>query len=255
MMKQRGMFGSLARQITPFVDDAETPPVRPVAPAPVTQAPAPAQAAGPRSFLGGLVKYQRPEGMSDAQRMAMIGATMRDVGAGLQGRDGGAIESMMAARETQRQQAEEQSRMERLRGLVPDNPLAQLLFALDPKAFGGALAEGLKPQTREGGKVYVDPMTGARESVARIDQFGDRYGFADPETLETGFGAPRDPTFAEQTGRMSAETSRQVGMGNLDVARGRLGLERERFNQGPATGGGGGLSDMSDEELLEMLRQ
>ena len=144
------------------------------------------------------------------------------------------------------QQAAEQeaARMEQMRSvaaeLFPDNPRAQLLFALDPKAFGGALAEGLKPQTRESGKVYIDPLTGEREGMARIDQFGDRYGFVDPETLESGFGAPRGPTYAEETGRRGQEATAAIGMGNLGVARGNLGLREREFNRGPASGGGAG---------------
>ena len=143
--------------------------------------------------------------------------------------------------------------------LFPDNPRAQLLFTLDPKAFGGVLAEGLKPQTRESGKVYTDPLTGEQTSMARIDQFGDRYGFIDPLTGQSGFGDPRGPTFAEQTARAAQQVQERLGMGNLGVAQGNLDLRRREFERGPASGGGtgggsGGLSGMTTEELLEMLR-
>lgn len=144
------------------------------------------------------------------------------------------------------QQAAEQeaARMEQMRSvaaeLFPDNPRAQLLFTLDPKAFGGVLAEGLKPQTRKGGEIYVDPLTGTRQGEVRIDQFGDRYGFVNPDTLESGFGDPRGPTFSEETARAAQQVQERLGMGNLGVAQGNLDLRRREFERGAAGGGSSG---------------
>ena len=145
--------------------------------------------------------------------------------------------------------------------LFPDNPRAQLLFTLDPKAFGGVLAEGLGRQTYKPGEVTFDPMSGETIALPDSEQFGDRYAVKDPMTGEVRYTDARPPTYAEETGRMNADTSRMTGMGNLGVARARLGLERERFERGPASGGGssgggaGGLSGMTNEQLLEMLRR
>ena len=138
--------------------------------------------------------------------------------------------------------------------LFPDNPRAQLLFTLDPKAFGGVLAEGLKPQTREGGKIYFDPMTGRREGEVRIDQFGDRYGFVNPDTLESGFGDPRGPTFSEETARAAQQVQERLGMGNLGVAQGNL-AQRIREHKAREAGRGGygtpgvGTTYVPDEDV------
>lgn len=241
-MNLRGMFGSAARQITPFIGDENVP----------AMAPASAQPAAAASARKPFFTPERRENWA---------AKAYDVGSIMQGQTPNRMQELTASREAQRKEAEDRERMGQLqsmaRELFPDNPRAQLAFALDPKAFAGALTEGLKPQTRESGKVYVDPLTGEREGMARIDQFGDRYGFVDPETLESGFGAPRGPTYAEETGRRGQEATAAIGMGNLGVAQGNLGMRRREFDRGPATGGGGagggGLSDMSNDELLEML--
>lgn len=208
--------------------------------------------------LGGRTQAPRQPFMTPERRENWT-AKAYDVGSIMQGQAPNRMQELTASREAQRKEAEDRERMGQLQGmareLFPDNPRAQLAFALDPKAFGGVLTEGLKPQTRESGKVYVDPLTGEREGMARIDQFGDRYGFVDPETLESGFGAPRGPTYAEETGRRGQEATAAIGMGNLGVAQGNLGMRRREFDRGPASGGGagGGLSGMSTEELLRML--
>ena len=173
--------------------------------------------------------------------------------------------ALEAERQAQAKEAEERDRMAQLQGLArdmfPDNPRAQLLFTLDPKAFGGVLAEGLGRQTYKPGEVTFDPMSGETIALPDSEQFGDRYAVKDPMTGEVRYTDARPPTYAEETGRMNADTSRMTGMGNLGVARARLGLERERFERGPASGGGssgggaGGLSGMTNEQLLEMLRR
>lgn len=223
-MNLRGMFGSAARQITPFIGDENVP----------AMAPASAQ---PAATVPARKPFFTPE------RRENWAAKAYDVGAIMQGQNPTRVAEMESRRAEEAEKAQQQQQMEQLRGLAaemfPDNPRAQLLFALDPKAFGGALAEGLKPQTRESGKVYVDPMTGARESMARIDRFDDRYGFIDPETGQAGFSQARGPTFQEGTARAAQEVAARLGQGNLDVARGNLGLREREFNRGPSTGGGG----------------
>ena len=191
--------------------------------------------------LGGRAQAPRQPFMTPERRENWT-AKAYDVGSIMQGQTPNRMQELTASREAQRKEAEDRERMAQLqstaRELFPGNPRAQLAFALDPKAFGGALIEGLKPQTRESGKVYVDPLTGEREGMARIDQFGDRYGFVDPETLETSFGEARTPTYAEETGRRGQEATAAIGMGNLGVAQGNLGMRRREFDRGPASGGG-----------------
>ena len=224
-MNLRGIFGSAARQMTPFMGDADAPAMSP-APSQMASAAAPAA---------------RQPFMTPTRRENWA-AKAFDVGAIMRGQEPTRMAALEAQREAQAKEAEDRQRMEQMRSvaaeLFPDNPRAQLLFTLDPKAFGGVLAEGLKPQTREGGKIYFDPMTGRREGEVRIDQFGDRYGFVNPDTLESGFGDPRGPTFSEETARAAQQVQERLGMGNLGVAQGNLDLRRREFERGPAAGGG-----------------
>lgn len=193
--------------------------------------------------LGGRTQAPRQPFMTPTRRENWA-AKAYDVGAIMRGQEPTRMAALEAERQAQAKEAEDRQRMEQMRTvaaeLFPDNPRAQLLFTLDPKAFGGVLAEGLKPQTREGGKIYIDPMTGRREGEVRIDQFGDRYGFVNPDTLESGFGDPRGPTFSEETARAAQQVQERLGMGNLGVAQGNLDLRRREFERGASGGGSSG---------------
>lgn len=144
------------------------------------------------------------------------------------------------------QQAAEQeaARMEQMRGvaaqLFPDNPRAQLLFTLDPKAFGGVLAEGLGRQTYKPGEVTFDPMSGETIALPDSEQFGDRYAVKDPMTGEVRYTDARPPTYAEETGRAAQQVQERLGMGNLGVAQGNLDLRRREFERGASSGGSSG---------------
>jgi hypothetical protein len=216
-----------------------------------------------RSYLGGLVKYQRPEGQTDAERAAIFGAMLSDVGSSLRGGEGGSLARVQAEFRKRAAEAESKVQAQRLKALAgqlyADDPEAQMLFLTDPESFVKARAERLKPQTLSGGQTYVDPATGQHYTAPSVEKFDDRFGYYDPRTGEARFSDPRGPTYQEETGRMGQqETGRHnraeeaIGQGNLGVAQGHLGVARAKEGR---EAGGAGLESMSVDELLAALRR
>lgn len=91
-----------------------------------------------RSYLGGLVKYQRPEGQTNAERMALIGATLSDVGSAFRGGEGGSLSRVQ-------EQYRKHSQLERLRQMAkqafPDDPSIEAMMEIDPDVVGQAWLE------------------------------------------------------------------------------------------------------------------
>lgn len=191
-------------------------------------------------YLGGLVKYQRPEGQTSADRMALFGATLSDVGSRLAGRDAGSLDRVQAGFRKRALEAQQQSQLAELTALAqtlyPNDAEAQLLFRADPESFVKARSERFKPQVMSGGQTYDDPLSGRRFTAPVVGKFDDRYGAYDPETNEATFSAPRGPTYSEGTSRLSQEETERhnreaeaVDRGQLSVSQGGLGLSRDRF--------------------------
>lgn len=190
---------------------------------------------------------QTPQG---ADRLAILGATLQDVGIGIRGGQGGALERVQAgyrARAERDQAAQLREQMQTLAAsLYGDDPEAQLLFMADPEAFVGARAERLKPRAMNGGQTYMDPLTRERFTAPTVEKFDDRMGYFDPNTMQTTFSDPRGPTYQESTGRMGVEETgrhnretEKIGYGNLGVARGNLGVRQKEFEERRRQGGFG----------------
>lgn len=193
--------------------------------------------------VGGRTRAAPAAREADPNRRDMWSAKLMDIGSVWQGQEPTAVQRQREAQQAAEEKRQREARLAQVREMAgvifPDNPRARLLFEMNPEAFSDVLAKALEPTTREPGKVYYDPMTGEATSMPRIDVMGDRYGMIDPMSGEVGYSAPRGPTYSEQTGRMQAETSREVGRGNLGVAQQRVGLERERLNRGGGSSSSG----------------
>ena len=226
-MNLRGMFGSVARMVG-------------------GGAQAPAQTAGSYGGIGpGMDGAPLDEVQPQPARQPFMTPNRRenwtakafDVGSIMQGQDPNRMRELEATRETQRQQAEEQSRMEQLRGLAaemfPDNPRAQLLFSLDPKAFGGALAGTLGRQTYKPGEVNVDGLTGGVVALPETMTLGDQFFNRNALTGAVDAVARRDETYDERL-------ARELGVGNLNVARGNLAVRQQEAARSASGGGAGG---------------
>ena len=234
-MMLRGLFGSTARQSKPVPGDASVPTMTPAAP----QAPQ-GQAGAPRSYLGGLIKYQRPAGQTDAQRMALIGATMRDVGSAL---GGGSSNNVQTVSDAFRKELEAAERTEKLKLLaepiIRDNPQARLLFEADPDGFLSILQEQLKPYTMTGGQVRRGGIGQAPVSQSKVEQFGDVYANVDPMSGRVTYSDPRPQTYSERETARSNRADEALGQGRLGVSQAQLALEREKHKARQAAGGYG----------------
>lgn len=121
-----GLFGASARQAL----------AAPVAPA--------GNPNPERSYLGGLIKYQRPEGQTGADRMALLGATLADVGSGLGGGRGGAV-SAVQERGLNRQKLAQAERDKQVRARAMGSALDPETGQFSAAAYMRALAEGGVP--------------------------------------------------------------------------------------------------------------
>lgn len=190
---------------------------------------------------------QTPQG---ADRLAILGATLQDVGVGIRGGQGGALERVQAgyrARAEKDQAAQLRQQMQDLAAsLYGDDPEAQLLFMADPEAFVGARAERLKPRVMKGGDIYIDPATGQRFAAPMVEKMDDRFAFVDPDDQSVRYSEARGPTYQESTGRMGVEetgrhnkVTEKLGFGNLGVAQGNLGVRQREFEERRRQGGFG----------------
>ena len=100
---------------------------------------------------------------------------------------------------------------------------AEIAFALNPQAFGEAIASGFESATLDPGDIRIGAGGRPIASAPRIETMGDRFGAVDPITLATTFTDARPPSFAEQTARISASTE-NVAPGNriVDVTTGEM---------------------------------
>jgi hypothetical protein len=220
MKMPRGLFGAKAREAV-----AQEPNTNPE-----------------RSYLGGLVKYQRPQGQSGADRMALFGSALSDVGAALDGRQGGGVAAMqqnMLAQQAANQQAEQ------LKGFEASitDPRELAFFRAAPEPYLKAMAERFKPMTVAGGSTVLNGPSGTFTAPNLVNDDGI-YGTqtADGYT-QTG---QRGPSIAEtETGRhnKASETMDAVraaiARGQLTVQQGQLILDREKHTARSAAGGYG----------------
>lgn len=246
----RGLFGSSARQnvtdggafvarADPNLDD----PISRTMGVDVMRRPPVMDGAPEKRFLGGMVRYQRPEGQTGADRMTLAGATLSDIGAGLGGRQGGSLERVQSGFRKRVEEAQAQARAAQMQDLAQqlygDDPEAQLLFMADPEAFVGARAERLKPRTMSGGQTYIDPMTGQRVTAPSVEKMDDRMVYYDPATGEARYSERRGATIAEEETGRSNRADEAVARGNLGVAQGNLGIRAREFEERKRQGGFG----------------
>jgi len=202
----RGLFGSSARQAAPFAPELAGAALNaPAAPAPLLANP---EAAAPtsRSYLGGLVKYEPQAGMTGAERMQIIGATLRDIGSGLGGGQGGSLEAVQEGFRARQAKTEKEGLMKRLQQmageLYPDDEEAQLLFKADPSAFVESRIKAREPDvdyvTRPEGLYRIDKKANKAEMVQEFERSAPSGWEWDGEKLAPIPGGPYDPNYIGQ---------------------------------------------------------
>ena len=222
MKKPRGLFGSAARD---------------------TAYPVPVENTNPeRSYLGGLVKYQRPMGQTGADRMALFGSTLSDVGAALDGRQGSGVAEMQ--REMLGRQAATQEAERRAAFAATLDPSQAAFFKMAPEAFLAARAKAYEPQKVSGGETILNGLDGGPYTAPKLVEDGGVYGTQGPDGYtQTG---QRGATIAEtETARSNREdeaTQRirtAVAQGQLSVQQGQLALDQLKHSARAAAGGYG----------------
>lgn len=167
----RGLFGSSARQAVPFVEPERLENAASLLPA--ASAPQATSEPETRSYLGGLIKYQRPEAGTGPNALTTIGATLQDVAANLRGDRGGNLEAVQEQFRQRQARAEKESLRKRLEGMIDaqygDDPEAQALFRADPSAFVEAQLKARQPSVSvergEDGLYLVDARAGTSKKI------------------------------------------------------------------------------------------
>lgn len=120
-------------------------------------------------------------------------------------------------REEQAQQralGDQQWRRARAGTLFQGDPIAQDLYSANNEEFMKSLGGRYRDEVLAAGSVRSRGTATGAEAVAaapRVERFDDRFGAFDPMTGATTFSQPRGMTEAEIT-------TRELGLGNLDVA-------------------------------------
>jgi hypothetical protein len=140
----KGLFGSALRAFTPAANPVDGVQVINGIPQPTDMpmrgAPQPNLE---RSYLGGLLRYQRPDGQTPQDRMALIGATLGDMGGALNGSGGGNLARVQERFRADRQRQAASGLMGRL---FPDDPDAAALADADPSLASEAWQAKHKPE-------------------------------------------------------------------------------------------------------------
>jgi hypothetical protein len=229
MMMPRGLFGSSAR---------ETAKERQALAAAAT-----AENGNPeRSFLGGLIKYQRPAGMDGVSNLSRIGATLSDVGAAFGTGSGGNVAGLQRdalARQAALQAADLKKSFE---ASIKD-PQELAFYRAAPDAYLKAKAKAFEPISVAGGNTVLNGPTGTFTAPKLVDDAGI-YGTqgATGYTQTGARGGSIAETEAERAHKVSEEIDRiraQVAQGQLTVQQGQLALDRAKHQARAAAGGYG----------------
>lgn len=138
------------------------------------------------------------------------------------------IDADRARLEAEAMRPQQMQRMAQLRGLAESmGPAAMIAFETNPEAFGAQLAEQYAPQVIAAGGVQSVIGSGARVSAPRDMEFGDSLVRTDPLQPAPQTLMQRGPTFAEETGRMTAEKPIELSPGTIALNR-----DGSQFGQG-----------------------
>lgn len=130
--------------------------------------------------------------------------------------------------------AEDAKRMELIQALSAGDPRMAAMLQLNPEAVTGSMAKAYEPVTMSGGQTRIVPGAGGGQETFMAPELGVSEGrgyINGPQGLQqTG---TLDPSFGEQTGRMSVEETmrhnpvmEQLGQGQLGVSQGQLGVSQ-----------------------------
>lgn len=233
-----------------------------------TPAAAPMAAAAPAQapqggILDGLFAPKAEQPMTNGNRWNILGATLRDVGDSLRGKDGKALATAEQAvagggsgagagkggKKAPGQPTDTALLYQTAQSLFPGDPKAQFLFATGNGDFLKSLGEGYGFHEVTGGNTAfgVPGQTGAYTAPKLVDH-GGQYG-TQTSGGYTGTGEAA-PSYADQTGQQNAQTDLQrlaetvrhdktdegqgaqrIGIdgGNLDVSRKGLAMRGLEF--------------------------
>jgi hypothetical protein len=118
-------------------------------------------------------------------------------------------------------QGQQQQRAQQAASLFPDDQRAQALFMMNNESFLDSLGEQYKPQVIGAGGMQSVIGENRRVAAPSFTSLNDQIFRNDPSTGQSTVSATANPSYADQTQRM-------VGLGNLDVAQGRLGLDQSQ---------------------------
>ncbi|MES3028485.1 MAG: hypothetical protein V4820_11605 [Pseudomonadota bacterium] len=226
----RGLFGSSARQAAPFAPEAQG--LMPIqAPEPLlASAGSPDDGPAVREYLGGLVKYEPQQSLNGGDRMRIIGASLRDAGAALQGGQGGSLDSVREDYRVRQDRAQKLALRQRLEAMIDeqyaDDPQARAIYRADPQAFISAWQKKQEPTVVKG-----------KDGIYERSEEGDWKRVA--EFPEDERPAPMGMVRNADTGALEWEPGYVEAQGQLSGTRREAVVSRPMPTRARAGGGGG----------------
>jgi hypothetical protein len=196
------------------------------------------QAPGVPPRVDGAKRVPKRGGWQD--KAYIIGAGLQDMGGGQGNLDAAA--AMFGKRDAQAQAMEERQRLvEQARAVITD-PREWAVFQADPEAWAKETATRYGAANVAGGdsRLYGDPAAGGSVYTAPKMGFeGDQAVSYDPNGLR--IIGTRNPSYQEQTARMTAEQPMSVGDGTdlYDPRENRVIYRNEKNFSPPRVGGAG----------------
>jgi hypothetical protein len=233
-------------------------------------APAPAATAPQGGILDGLFAPKAPQPMTGGNRWNILGATLRDVGDSLRGKEGKALATTQQAiaaeggggqtakggKKSPGQPTDTALLYQTAQNLFPGDPKAQFLFATGNSDFLKSLGESYGFHAVTGGDtVYGAPGQAGPTVASKLVDHDGQYGTQTANGY-TGTGEAA-PSYADQTGQQNAQTELQrlaetirhngvdekqgaqrlgIEGGNLDLGRKRLGFDVRKDSSTRAPG-------------------
>ncbi len=217
---------------------------------------------GLKGFVGRINAPGQDGAPSFTERLNTFGASLQDISDG-----GDRASTLQQAREAQLKNMEAQKQRQQLAQMADQlglSPKEKLLFMVNPQAFGNLIRDQEAPYSLSEGQQRFGPGGQQIAAAPKTMTFGDQIVSAGPDGVQSLFTRPKtyEEMQRETQAALNNDFERQrigiqrgqlgVSQGQLGVAQGNLGLSRKRFDREGQ--GGGGLGQMTTEQLLNLAR-
>lgn len=180
------------------------------------------------------------------------GATLGDVGRGLQGQEPSQVAALQESMQAQQKALQAQAQRQQLAQMADQlglSPKEKLLFLVNPQAFGNLIRDQQAPYSLSEGQQRFGPGGQPIAAAPKTMTFGDQIVSAGPGGVQSLFTRPKtyEEMHRETQDTLNNDFERQrigIQRQNAGTAAGQLGVSQSRLaydkQRGGVTGGAGG---------------